>query len=227
MTNRPIIFSAPMIQALLAGRKTQTRRMIKPQPVWMASCGDRDGFWSGDAFIRVSRRFAVGDRLWVREACWTEWRGEKEGKGVQYKAGGWLPIADTQQAEEAWYDLDRYAHNRHPDNDTNTGQLVPSIHMPRWASRLTLTVTDVRVQRAQEITDGDAEAEGVEWESADPPFYYVPNVWPHSITAVETRDGAAACYAKLWNHLHGPGAWDANPWIVALTFTVARGNIDA
>lgn len=102
----------------------------------------------------------------------------------------------------------------------------PSIYMRREASRLTLVVLEVRRQRLHEMTDKDAEAEGVEWESADPPFFYVPGIHPHSITAVETREGARACFAKLWNHLHGPGSWDTNPEVVALTFRPALRNID-
>lgn len=238
MSDRPIIFSAPMVQALLAGRKTQTRRIIKPQPVWNSSCGDRDGFWSGDAFMRVSSRLAIGDRLWVREACWSDYQGP-EGNGVRYAAdGAWIAIKGTPDAAAAWYKLDYYANSRHPDNATNTGQKVPSIHMPRWASRLTLTVTDVRMRRLQEITDADAEAEGA---TGRPGGYDLPDwcmdwsrIGQHSrtmgrpLTQSDIAGGSPIwAYASYWNTLHGPGAWDANPWIVALTFAVARGNIDA
>ena len=93
----------------------------------------------------------------------------------------------------------------------------PSIHMPRWASRLTLTVTDVRVQRLQEISEEDARAEGA---------YPCEGGWSYggSPLAGTTARGAFYC---LWNSLHGPDAWSANPWVCALTFTVDRRNIDA
>ncbi len=93
----------------------------------------------------------------------------------------------------------------------------PSIHMPRWASRMTLTVTDVRVQRLQDISEADAVAEGVihdsfgGWRGHEGTIGYPTAIW---------------AYHHLWNSLHGPGAWDANPWVVALTFNVQRGNID-
>lgn len=104
------------------------------------------------------------------------------------------------------------------------------IFMPRRASRLTLLVTDVRVERLQDISEGDAAAEGVELESADPPFHYVPGIWPHSITAVGVEEPggrhAARSFAKLWGHINGSESWQANPWVVAVTFTVRARNID-
>jgi hypothetical protein len=106
----------------------------------------------------------------------------------------------------------------------------PAIHMPRWASRLTLLVTATKIERLQDISYADAIAEGVEWESADPPFYYVPGIMPHSLTAVGVEEPggrhAERCYAKLWNHLHGPGSWEANPEVVAITFKPVLQNID-
>ena len=87
------------------------------------------------------------------------------------------------------------------------------IHMPRWASRLTLTVTDVRVQRVQEISEDDARSEGF-----GSLITTVDKLGP-SITA---RDG----FREIWNSIHGPGAWDANPWVAAISFTVHRCNID-
>jgi uncharacterized protein YhfF len=95
------------------------------------------------------------------------------------------------------------------------GRLRPSIHMPRWASRLTLTVTEVRVQRLQEISEEDARDEGAGL------LLHEHEYW----------DGDPDCYRKLfrvlWTAIHGPAAWDANPEVVALSFTVERRNIDA
>ena len=84
------------------------------------------------------------------------------------------------------------------------------IHMPRWASRLTLTITDVRVQRLQEITAEDVTAEGIPFEA----------------DALAPYEWSVARFADLWNTIHGPDAWDANPWCAAISFTVHRCNID-
>jgi len=188
VTAKPIIFSAPMIVALLRGTKAQTRRVLKPQPDQDSDpSGKRDwgavnryGYWGKAAEIRP---YLPGDRLWVRE-----------GFAIQ-KGGGVIFRAD------------------HPDADFSAplgavGSWRPSIHMPRWASRLTLIVTDVRVQRLQEISRGDAMEEGCPFANmADGPN---PRDW----------------YRDIWNDIHGPDAWDANPWVAAISFETRRYNID-
>ena len=215
MTDRPIIFSAPMVRALLDGRKTQTRRALKPQPEYIESSGRWK--WSlppktrrnvtGGSVVTGSREFweyapngsfpyAVGDLHRAREHCAT-WGGHeaiyRADDAVEYG----LAVSDGKFGAK-W-------------------KARPSIHMPRWASRLTLTVTDVRVQRLQDISEADAIAEGVihdsfgGWRGHEGTIGYPTAIW---------------AYHHLWNSLHGPGAWDANPWVVALTFTVQRGNID-
>lgn len=190
MTDKPIIFSAPMVRALLAGTKTQTRRVLKPQPVWdngalgiedkagrWIFCANTErGFAEGLPRSRFKMPYAPGDRLWVREA----WASDGM-VGVRYYATD---------------DVHELRRKRSP------------IHMPRWASRLTLLVTDVRVQRLQEISRGDAMEEGCPFANmADGPN---PRDW----------------YRDIWNSIHGPDAWDANPWVAAISFTVHRCNID-
>lgn len=238
MTDRPIIFSAPMVQALLAGRKTQTRRLMSirgHKTFTEFGPSDTRGYdWHfRDAGARwhdlrhsellARLRYAVGGRLWVRENCWSDWQG-RDGNGVRYPAdGAWIRAAD----EERWAALDCYAHQRHPDNATNTGQLVPSIHMPRWASRLTLSVTDVRVQRLQEISLDEVLAEGC---PIDPDFHDTSqdgSGGPMVKIGIAQWRSPRGWYHLLWDELHGPGAWDANPWVVALTFTAEQRNIDA
>jgi hypothetical protein len=203
VTDRPIIFSAPMIRALLDGRKTQTRRVLKPSRK-ITRLGYTDpllrldvlhgALWWWDGIhecVGASQAYpyATGDRLWVREAfrydaypplSWSHWP-------VHYEADG---NRDTREGMGA------------------DSRLRSPIHMPRWASRLTLIVTDVRVQRLQEIDRGDAMDEGC-------PF-------PNMAHGKDPRHW----FNYLWNSLHGPDAWDANPWVVALTFTVHRCNID-
>ena len=140
--------------------------------------------------------YATGDRLWVREAvCWvSRW-------GWRYRADD-DDLSDKREAGEV-------------------GRWRPSIHMPRWASRLSLTVTEVRVQRLQEISEADAAAEGCEATGWRPTYGNPDNA------GFEESIPAKDAFADLWNSLHGPGAWEANPWVAAYTFTVQRGNIDA
>lgn len=202
MTDRPIIFSAPMVRALLAERKTQTRRIYK---VPSGSYVEQGGVWAmtdGCAYGDAALPYTPGDRLWVRENCAT-W-GDHEAiyradDAVEYG----LAVSDGKFGAK-W-------------------KARPSIHMPRWASRLTLTVSDVRVQLLQDISEADAIAEGIDRL----PDSGVPNHFSVSVDGGWLSDPTAiGAYGLLWEHIHGPGAWDANPWVAALTFTVQRGNID-
>lgn len=121
------------------------------------------------------------------------------------------------------YDAD---YDREP-NDGCRGKTRVSIHMPRRASRLTLTVTDVRVQRLQEISEVDAIAEGVIWSDRWKGFV-VPGVeHPNKDFPVLSRPTAREMYGALWDAINGSGAWLGNPWIIGLTFTVEHRNIDA
>lgn len=188
MADRPIIFSGPMVRALLEGRKTQTRRLAcKPQP----GVPLNPSRW---------RRVKPGDRLWVREA----WHPVIEGHPVAlYRADDKIVYHDTGRWD------DRLIYEK-PE------RWRPSIHMPRWASRLTLLVTDVKVERLQEIGEADAKAEGA---------YQCANGWSYgsSPLAGSTARGAFYC---LWNSIHSPNAWNANPWVVVLSFNAHRCNID-
>ena len=149
--------------------------------------------------------FDVGDRLWVREA----FRGSKDYDAYPPREWSHWPVH---------YEADGAPDPR--DEVGENGKLRSPIHMPRWASRLTLTVTDVRVERLQEISEADAQAEGfpISWDGKpyDPP----------SPQEDSWQGYGRSSMSLYWNSLHGPDAWDANPWICALTFTVSRGNID-
>lgn len=185
MTDRPIIFSAPMVRALLDGRKSQTRRIIKRTDLME---------WDGKEMRPIPIGFATGDRLYVREAFSYE--------RLDTDRNGFMP---------PWY---------WADGNPKSGDFMrpkPSIHMPRWASRLTLTVTDVRVQRLQEISEADAAAEGL---------VSAYEGWATDTGGSHWGDTAVNSYRVLWNDLHGPDAWDANPWVAAITFTVHHVNID-
>lgn len=203
MIDRPILFSGPMVRAILDGRKTQTRRVLKPQPVIPFSTfsdhilDEPDTVIGPDGFSvikagkerRIKIPYAPGDRLWVREAWRTviayedlapsEMGGEEP---IKYEANGaW--------ETHGWCDYGR------------PGRYRQGMHMPRWASRLTLTVTDVRVQQVQEISDEDAIAEAV-------------------LEAEAFRD--------LWDSLNAARGfgWDQNPWVVAISFSAESANID-
>lgn len=222
MTERPILFSAEMVRAILNGDKTQTRRVMKPQPKpTPADYPGPSGHWwpsqKHKSMLGVEREMQkwkglagsaspygdAGDTLWVRETCWAESVGEG-GDGVRYAADHtWRIIENTQEASEAWCKLVQYGGDYGHDNQSNIGRRVPSIHMPRWASRITLRITDVRVERLQDISEDDARAEG----------------WPGPIT--ETGFPIAsplAWFANAWTSINGTGAWDDNPWVWVIEF---------
>lgn len=214
MSDKPILFSAPMVRALLDGRKTQTRRILKPQP---------DDLYEGQTPKQL--RISIGDRLWVRESLSVDWEegesydpmgGVRESAcGVSYgfARGPSIPY-NVYAADNEYVDF--------PEVDVKPLPMrgIPSIHMPKWASRLTLTVTDVRVERLQDISEEDARAEGcpVTWDGKpyDPPPPEVDS-W---------QGYGRYSYCLLWSKINGPGSWDANPWVACYTFTVHRGNID-
>lgn len=196
MADRPILFSAPMIRALLAGRKTVTRRVLQHQEPDQygvsrsASLGD--WWWQhktyDDAHPITGIQITEGDRLYVRETFSGPHRYDVEREPPR----AWL------ETDPIWY----WADGNPTDGDWTRPK--PGIHMPRWASRLTLTVTDVRVERLQDITEEQARAEGC--------IGYL---------------GSRAAFATVWREINGDGSWDENPWVAAYTFTVAHHNIDA
>jgi hypothetical protein len=214
MADKGIIFSAAMVRALLDGRKTQTRRLMKaPQEMGLTDVVALDNApgWFGDEEGEAcfSAGYAPGQRLYVREA-WSV-RGQftdvvevgyraSENRGHTEYVEQW-PVATAVPGKAKpgrpapkWPEWPKYG---------------PSIHMPRWVSRMWLAVTDVRVQRLQECSEDDAMGEG--WPG-DP-----GQLWPLD------------WYRDLWNSLHTAEGerWEDDPWVVAVTFAVNQGNIDA
>ena len=219
MTDRPIIFSAPMVRALLDGRKTQTRRIISTK----GSANLFDGGWTdsyvmdpGNADWRARHvKFAPGDRLYVREA-----HGLVPASAYRMSDG-------VEQIVSPYADWTACIFREGFDRSQGGIRWRPSIYMPRWASRLTLIVTDVRVQRLQDITEADAIAEGCLMDpEPNDDGSHVPAEIAHERGGDIGWDSARDWFADLWNSLYGPDAWAANPWCVALTFTVHRRNID-
>lgn len=236
MADKPILFSASMVRALLEGRKTQTRRLIKDRGVFPQFCGGRyddkndpaawgwedhdRGEWVTLDQFRTFRfvPISLADRLYVREAHYLTDDGTSEYAIFAEES------ADVTAHREEIEDLQI----RHPQSDWSKHlRLRPSIHMPRWASRLTLTVTDVRVQRLQDISEADAVAEGIERLHGG--YHDDDDVYLNYLRKSDGFGGSGAgraSFRTLWNSLHGPEAWDANPWVVAYSFDVHRGNID-
>jgi hypothetical protein len=254
---RPILFSAPMVCALLNGAKTQTRRVVKPQPP--AECSihymlGNEGWlpeaeraplrhhweaWGGPLFDARSPKalagsFSVrcpygapGDLLWVRETCRAEelsrppqtrtaTRRERQllGRttvievdgldgfdGIRYLAdNAWAKIENTVAAGEAWSALYHYRGR----GKQGIGNQVPSIHMPRWASRISLRITDVRVERLNDISASDALAEGMTFPEA-----------------MQWGNAPQDAFAELWRRINGEASWDANPWVWVISFQTA------
>lgn len=215
MADRGITFSAPMVRALLDGRKTQTRRLITKNAALDALAIFNPAFLMlpGNADLLPH---APGDRLYVREH-WKVWQGE-DATAPRDMPPGRIPIHYL-------------ADLPHQFNDY-LGRHRQAMHMPRWASRLTLFVTGVRVQRLQDISEADAAAEGMHIASVYGPGA-VDAGKPASWMPYPEWDGVLASNARvafihIWDSLHTePGTrWEDNPWIYAVTFDVRHGNID-
>ncbi|CAO3446735.1 Phage protein [Azospirillum argentinense] len=241
MRDIPTIFSAPMIRSLLDERKTQTRRILRAQvpPPPDANCHPRhkpkhpapylDAYCSKPhtalnprgmsnqwCWWQVDDRqclptfkvpFVPGDRLWVRENFATSDAYADSGiLGVEYAAdGATLAYANGE------------LHHKEHGCAQYTGPWKPSIHMPRWASRITLVVEGVKVERLQDISEEDARAEG-----AEP----CANGWWFDRNPLLAGSDARGAFYCLWSSIHGADAWDANPYVVAPSFAVHRTNID-
>lgn len=232
MTALPILFSGPMVRALIEGRKTQTRRRVKARDLGF----DNEDVMDFPAELLPSDFAGAkcpygkpGDLLWVRETCRAHELSDTEveamepplGKrdrlygldGVVFAADNkFAAIQNTREAAEAWVDLNHYRGKR--------GATVPPIHMPRWASRLTLRITAVRVQRLNDINGLDARAEGLVDLGIDGARWH----WERNAKSGHFAPWRA--YRALWDSINGSGSWGTNPWVWALTFDVLHCNVD-
>ncbi|HCA4367951.1 TPA: hypothetical protein N3F83_004224 [Klebsiella variicola subsp. variicola] len=216
MREKGLIFNSEMVRAILDGRKTQTRRPIKWKQTRFTEIGEREGGrrwpWSEDAehacdFWHPCPFGAVGDRIWVRET--------------------FCPVDDTQYGGEKWVDYRATPkfEASHPagwdcaPNDAEALKWRPSIHMPRWASRILLEITNVRVERLNAISEEDVDAEGF---AGDYPTSVFPNLFPgepKDWSHLSMRD----CYGVLWKSIYGEESWKANPWVWVIEFKRVEG----
>lgn len=207
MREKPILFNGPMVRAILAGQKSQTRRVCNPQPSANAHVTTFGGkpmrsWWETGGDIKCCPHGQVGDRLWVRESY-----ADLRGTGIEHRPDTSRPIQ-------------RYAYSA----DTLPGSAGdfarkdfgirwrPSIHMPRDACRLVLEVTHVRVEQLQAISDADCLAEGI--QACRDGGYHVERGSHYSHHPVES-------FASLWASTGAP--WESNPWIWAITFKRVQG----
>lgn len=194
MKTRPILFSAPMVRALLDGSKTQTRRALRIQPIDVIPMnGDARGInWAGllsrepePKGILFRCKFGVpGDLLWVRETH----------RKIIGQSGGWI---------ETDYRATYKHGERMGDHIGAKAKWTPSIFMPRAASRITLRITEVRCERLNDISNEDAAAEG--WPGPDAENT-IASAYP------------IAWYSRLWESINGNGSWELNPWVWAVSF---------
>jgi hypothetical protein len=203
MTEHQILFKAPMVRALLDGKKTQTRRVVKARadkdmgPRCVMQPHEIAGEVNGGSYLN-SPYWEPGDRLWVREV----WRTVAEADA--------LPPRDLTPAHRLWFEADA-------PHQLGFGKLRPSMFMPRWASRITLEVTEVRVERLQDISTADAWAEGM--PDAPPPGVYIDRMdefvrWSDGVM----RENPKQAYRTLWESINGAGSWGANPWVWVVAF---------
>ena len=216
MKERPIIFSGEMVRAILDGRKTQTRRAVKLNHSGRVQRAGKNWHLDDPDAVMACPYGQPGDRLWVRETF--------RSRRVDGLPGDVMYRAD------------------HPEEKTVPGSYgrswKPSIHMPRWASRILLEVTAVRVERLQEISEGDAQAEGAfftdygrrchhagpprDASECPEPDEHHPQCAGWSMVPTDSHEQCLLCprmaFANLWDSINGAGSWEANPWVWVVKF---------
>ncbi|SIR83644.1 hypothetical protein SAMN05216509_5294 [Pseudomonas sp. B10] len=194
---RPILFSAPMVRAILDGRKTVTRRPVKGSALkWLEEFVPEFVALSANELCPFGQ---IGARLWVRETWYCD--------HFEIQKGPYLQPADMHDLDQSREDGELvYAADGLAPYEQEQPTWKPSIHMPRWACRILLEITDVRVERLQDISRADIRAEGLEC----PQELAIDDVSPNY------RDWYPAAWKELWNSTGGD--WDANPWVWVVEF---------
>jgi hypothetical protein len=220
---RGILFSAPMVRALLAGTKTQTRRAIKLREFQPSKTRgydftfrDRRALWQDFTRARLLESCpygVVGDRLWVRETwCLAHPECTQDFDAAEGRPRGPERYRGT---DESWF---AYYAATDPDvvssEDHSRSPWKPSIHMPRWASRILLEITGVRAQRLHDIDEDDARAEGAPKQFVIDAASFVAGKLVDFEKISTHRHG----FAALWREINGDDSWKSNPWVWAITF---------
>ncbi len=248
MRERPISFSGSMVRAILAGDKTQTRRIIKdpnglyahlgqqtvhPAVSEIVSCGD--GMFRQTAPEHIKQMYIStfpchslrtpygqpGERLWVREAfrfAASLDRLSPNDVGEKALDAGYRTPWAPTQFEADGHRAGAWHGFDTPPTLTTPGKLRPSIHMPRWVCRLMLEISSVRAERLNTISEADARAEGCD------PWEDLTGV--QDVTVGERLHGYKRAYQHLWEQLNGPGSWQTNPWVWVIEFRVLANTND-
>ena len=238
MKERGMIFNGEMVRAILDGRKTQTRRIMKPQP---EPCPRGGHWWPSNVFktmLHVEEEMQngkggwgglvgdacpfgdVGDRIWVREA----YRFPASLDDVSPTGVGEMAVATGYRKPWAptFYEFtgtfsDGWKGFETPPKVSDAGKLRPSIHMPRWASRILLEITDVRVERLNAISEEDARAEGI----IDGGCLNCGE--PEPCGCANPEPDATDAFAYLWQSIYGQENWNADPWVWVIEFKRVEG----
>ncbi|EDC7034786.1 hypothetical protein BIB56_26665 [Salmonella enterica subsp. enterica serovar Muenchen] len=205
MNERGMIFNAEMVLAILDGRKTQTRRPIKWKQTRFTEIAERDDGslwpWAEDCERGGDIWFAcpygeIGDRIWVRETF-----------RVHSRATDVATLVYRASVRNSWTEQTHRVPIAVCDKPATPEKWTPSIHMPRWASRILLEITDVRVERLRDLSEEDAKSEGI-----TPPAGGVLPGWEYRIN-----------FRDLWMDIYGTDSWEANPWVWVIEFKRVEG----
>lgn len=203
MSERGMIFNAEMVNAILSGRKTQTRRPIKWKQTRFTEIAERDDGslwpWAEDCERGGDIWFAcpygeIGDHIWVRETF-----------RVHSRATDVATLVYRASVRNSWTEQTHRVPVAVCNKPVTPEKWTPSIHMPRWASRITLEITDVRVERLDSISDSDASKEGC------------------CIADMESGDCLSDVFTRLWTSIYGDDSWQANPWVWVIEFKRVEG----
>lgn len=209
-----IIFSDPMVRALLEGRKTQTRRVARLNAAGRVARAGKNWHPDDPDAVLACPYGRVGDRLYVKEAWkYADWTDDGHPL-IEYRSGGdqW-----REDVPEDWSDrvLDIWATLSDPENYAIDARAADRrwrspLHMPCWASRSTLELTATRIERLQDIAGADAIAEGIQCPAP-------------TVTPADHAHDCVCAYRDLWDSIHGPDSWAANPYVWVLTFRRIEG----
>lgn len=243
MTERGLIFNAEMVRAILDGRKTQTRRIVKGTDGAVKFCkewdingeeifvvlGEKDHTGMNPVLGAISCPFgAVGDRIWVRETwatlgnedgCCVDWEGNLCKGDERSTARIYRASCEQRPGDYGLWSIPDDAYWKpHTKEHKFEGAWRPSIHMPRWASRILLEITDVRVERLNAISEEDATAEGVPPAGSLLPDYPGTFLTPKGDFAT-----AKVAFQRLWESIYGEESWKANSWVWVIEFKRVEG----